>query len=139
MPSLPGRPVLIGIACAALILGATGALILGQGSEPVAAAPPAATPTRTATPRPTPTRTPRPTATPTPTPEPVVARCPLTGLPLDDASVASRTPILVQIENHPDARPASNLSRADIAYEPVTDLNTRLGAPRATKTPCPTK
>lgn len=130
MPSLPRRPVLVGIACAALILGATGALILGQGSDPVAAAPPAPSPTRTPTPRPTPTRTPRPTATPTPTPTPEpVARCPLTGLPLEDASLASRTPILVQIENHPDARPASNLSRADIVYEaPVEGDTTRYSA-----------
>ncbi len=129
MPSLPERRVLIAIACAALLVGAGGYLLLGTRGGPVAAGTP--TPTATASPTPTahPTRTPRPTPRPTPTPLPVTARCPLTGLPLDDEARLDRTTILVQIENHPDARPASNLSRADVVYEaPVEGDTTRYSA-----------
>jgi hypothetical protein len=48
---------------------------------------------------------------------------------MDDPELADTTPIIVQIENHPDARPASNLSRADIVYEaPVEGDTTRYSA-----------
>lgn len=48
---------------------------------------------------------------------------------MDDPAAADATPIVVQIENHPDARPASNLSRADMVYEaPVEGDTTRYSA-----------
>lgn len=130
--SLPGRPVLVALACGALASGVGTYLLLAQPAQPVVAAQPTATPTASPTPRasrsPRPSRTPASTPTPSPTPAPV-ATCPLTGLPLADPSLADATPIVVQIENHPEARPASNLSRADMVYEaPVEGDTTRYSA-----------
>lgn len=86
-------------------------------------------------PLPTPSPTPSPTATPSPSPRPSpspsasateVAVCPLNGLPLDDPLVLDRVAIAVQIENHPLARPARNLSNADMVVEaPVEGDTTR--------------
>lgn len=128
MPTLPQRRVLIAVACAALVVGAGGYLLLGRSNQPVASASPSPSPTPSRSPTPRPSRTPRPSPTASPTPV-EVARCPLTGLPLDDPSRADDTAILLQIENHPEARPASNLSRADMVYEaPVEGDTTRYSA-----------
>jgi hypothetical protein len=128
MPTLPQRRVLIAVACAALVIGGGAYLLLGRSNLPVASASPSASPTPSPTPSPRATHTPRPSPTPSPTPV-EVARCPLTGLPLDDAAKADATAILLQIENHPEARPASNLSRADMVYEaPVEGDTTRYSA-----------
>jgi hypothetical protein len=55
-----------------------------------------------------------------------VATCPLTGLRLNDPLLLDRVAIAVQIENHPLARPASNLSNADMVVEaPVEGDTTR--------------
>jgi DUF3048 family protein len=87
-------------------------------------------PLPTPSPTPTPTATPSPSPSPTPSPSPSapeeVAVCPLNGLPLDDPLVLDRVAIAVQIENHPLARPARNLSNADMVVEaPVEGDTTR--------------
>ena len=60
-----------------------------------------------------------PTATPTPTPIPLVAR------KLDGVLVPTGTedirPLAVMIENHPDARPQSGLSKANLVYEAIAE------------------
>ncbi|HEX2140800.1 MAG TPA: DUF3048 domain-containing protein [Candidatus Limnocylindria bacterium] len=85
-----------------------------------------ATPTplpSSAEPSPSHTVAPSPTATATASAEPV-ARCPLNGLPLDDAAVLDSTALAVQIENHPAARPARNLTRADLVVEATVEGDT---------------
>jgi hypothetical protein len=55
--------------------------------------------------------------------------CPFNGLIVDDPTVVERTPLAVQIENHPAARPTSNLTRADMVVEaPVEGDITRYTA-----------
>jgi len=55
--------------------------------------------------------------------------CPLNGLPVADPSVLERTALAVQIENNPLARPARNLSNADMVVEaPVEGDVTRFSA-----------
>lgn len=44
----------------------------------------------------------------------------LDGLPYS-SSVANRHPLAVSVENHPDARPQSGLSKASIVYEAITE------------------
>lgn len=98
-------------------------LVLGLSNTPPIA-PPSASPSATA--KPTPSPSPRPS--PSPTPEPVVA-CPLNGLPVDDPLFLDRTALAVQIDNHPQARPARNLSNADLVVEvPVEGDTTRFAA-----------
>jgi hypothetical protein len=45
----------------------------------------------------------------------------LNGLPIDDAALGDRTPLVVQIENHPAARPARNLNNADLVFEATVE------------------
>lgn len=45
---------------------------------------------------------------------------PLDGMPYA-ASMANRHPLAVSVENHPDARPQSGLSKASIVYEAITE------------------
>ena len=55
--------------------------------------------------------------------------CPFTGLPVDDPALLDRVALAVQIENHPKARPARNLSNADMVVEvPVEGDTTRFSA-----------
>ena len=125
------KPILGGVAVLALLAGG-GAYALFAGSPtpvPAASTPsPSATPSPTARPTATPTQRPTPSPSPSPTPEPA-AVCPLNGLPMADAELADRTALVVQVENHPDARPASNLNNADIVVEaPVEGDTTRFSA-----------
>jgi hypothetical protein len=91
---------------------------LGAAQEP--------DPTPSPPPSPTATPTPSPSPSPSPTATPEVATCPLNGLPLDDPLVLDEAAIAVQIENHPLARPARNLSNADMVVEaPVEGDTTR--------------
>ena len=56
--------------------------------------------------------------------EPKTEICPLNGMlytPSEKAVWESRIPLAVMIENHPDARPQSGLSQADIVYEAVAE------------------
>jgi hypothetical protein len=80
---------------------------------------PVATATERATERPTPT----PTPTPTPSPKPPDL-CPLDGMPIADGLDPSGTALAVQIENHPAARPARNLSNADMVVETTVEGST---------------
>jgi hypothetical protein len=82
----------------------------GQASSPVG---PSATPS--ATPAPTPTPTPTPQPTPTPEPTPVMVPAPFTGLPIE-LDKARRNPVALMVDDHPDARPQSGLSTADIVW-----------------------
>ncbi|MDQ6682075.1 MAG: DUF3048 domain-containing protein [Chloroflexota bacterium] len=69
------------------------------------------------------------TAAPSPQTSGSGGLCPLNGLPIADRAVASRPPLLVQIDNDPVARPASNLTRADIVIEAPVELDmTRFSA-----------
>jgi hypothetical protein len=105
-------------AAAVVVLGVAIWLGLGLGSTPE----PIPSPSETASP----TASPSPSPTPSPSATPELATCPLNGLPLDDPSVLDGTAIGVQIENHPQARPARNLSNADMVVEaPVEGDTTR--------------
>lgn len=84
----------------------------------------------TQTPRPTlsasPTASPSPSPSPTPTPTPAAtpqaeARCPLNGLALTDPYRLTRPALAVQIENHPLARPVTNLGLADMVVEATVE------------------
>ncbi|MGZ6213500.1 MAG: DUF3048 domain-containing protein [Candidatus Limnocylindria bacterium] len=94
-----------------------------RGATPVAVTP---SPSASASAEPTTTSSPSPS--PTSTPDTRVA-CPLNGLPVDDSSLLAKTAIAVQIDDHPLARPARNLSNADMVVEvPVEGDTTRFSA-----------
>ena len=120
-----GRGPILGVAAVLVIVGlALGAMAIG-GQRPD----PTPTPAPSLTQQPTPSPTQRPTPTEEPTVAPPVARCPLSGLPTDDASALERTALAVPIDNHPGARPARNLTRADLVVEtPVEGDTTRFTA-----------
>jgi Protein of unknown function (DUF3048) N-terminal domain/Protein of unknown function (DUF3048) C-terminal domain len=81
----------------------------------------AANPTATLSPSPSPTETPSPSPSPTASPSPLATRCPLNGVPIAAAPPADRTALIVQIENHPLARPARNLTNADLVIEATVE------------------
>ncbi len=83
------------------------------GASPSATAGPTSTPGPTATPEPTPSPTTPPTPTPSPTPVRVPA--PLTGIPIS-IDAAQRNPVALMVDDHPDARPQSGLSLADVVW-----------------------
>lgn len=118
-----GRGPLAAIASALVVIVLLAAwLILGLGKAP----PIVASPSPSASDQPT--LSPSPSPSPSPTPEPVVA-CPLNGLPVDDPLLLDKVAIAVQVENHPQARPARNLSNADMLVEvPVEGDTTRFSA-----------
>lgn len=115
-----GRAQLAAAASVLVVVVAVAAgLLLKPGAAPIVASP---SPSASAEP------TPSPSPSPSPTPEPGVA-CPLSGVPVEDASLLDRVAIAVQIENHPLARPARNLSNADLVVEvPVEGDTTRFSA-----------
>ncbi len=97
--------------------------------RPTATASPVPVPTATPTPRPTPTAAP----TPTPSPTSVLYRSTLSGQALD---APPPRPLAVQIDNHPDARPQTGLTDADLVYETPTEAQlTRLTALFQTRAP----
>ncbi len=57
------------------------------------------------------------TVEPTPIDELVTDGFPLSGLPIEDPSLADRPALAVKIDNHPLARPQSGLDLADIVFE----------------------
>lgn len=114
----------------AVLVAAVAAVRLSSSPAASPTPSPSLSPTASPSPSPSPTASPSPTptASPTPTPTPVAA-CPLDGEPLADPALAQRTPILVQIENHPIARPPSGLNLADLVVEaPVEGDTTRFMA-----------
>jgi hypothetical protein len=98
-----------------LICSALVALL--AGCAPAAALTPA--PGATATPTPAPTPTPTPTPSPTPSPTPCLPTAATNGTPLPCAQAArgTRKPIVVMIDDHPDARPQTGLSLAEVVYQ----------------------
>ena len=66
--------------------------------------------------------TPSPTERPSPTGSPApVTDCPLDGEPLAEGTELVEPALVVQIENDPAARPARNLTRADIVIETLVE------------------
>ena len=109
-------------ALAALLLGVAIWVVVGLTSQPEPLPSPSASPSPTASPPPSPSAPP----SPSPSLAPEVVACPLNGLPVDDPLLLDRVAIAVQIENHPLARPARNLSNADFVVEaPVEGDTTR--------------
>ncbi len=129
MPNPRYRAVLLGGLglLVLLVIGAALALV-NAAPEPTPEPSPSPTPSPTATPTPEPSPSPSPSPSPTPTPSPSptpVAVCPMNGTELADPSLASRIPMLVQIENNPIA----GLNQADLVIEaPVEGDTTRFGA-----------
>ena len=116
------RQLVLAGAAAVLLVVLVGWLLLRPGATP----PPGPSASPTASPEPTPS--PSPSPVPSPSAEPGVA-CPLNGLLVDDPTLLDRTALAVQIENHPLARPARNLSNADMVIEvPVEGDTTRFTA-----------
>jgi hypothetical protein len=121
MQLLRSRTVMIGAAAVLLIAIAGGGWLAFSGpseATPQPTAPATPSPSPSPTPSATPSPTPEPTPTPTPEPE---ARCPLNGLALDQPSRLDLPALAVQIENHPLARPATNLGRADMVVEATVE------------------
>ena len=99
------------LACTLLVLGA------GCGRPPAGGFPPAQSP---------------------PPVEPAASPVlnPLTGLPVPDAAALRQRPVVVAIDNHPDARPQAGLTEADLVYEvPAEGGITRLLAVFVTARP----
>lgn len=113
-----------GIGLAALAVGAIVAFAVVASPEPVATAAPTPSPTETASPTPRPTRRASPTPSPSPSPTPVAERCPLDGMPIAEGYEPIYPALAVQIENHPEARPARNLNNADIIIEATVEGDT---------------
>lgn len=129
---LPRTPVIAGLAVAALLLGGIVFMVLGRGNGGVAQASPE--PSASSTPSPSPSAESSPGTSASPSPSPTAsppagaAVCPLNGLPVEE-ELLERDPLLVQIENHPEARPQSNLTRSDLLIEaPVEGDTTRFSA-----------
>jgi hypothetical protein len=54
-------------------------------------------------------------------PEPSAWIFPLTGVRTDDEAATLRRPLSIKVENTPEARPQTGLSRADVVYETITE------------------
>lgn len=104
---------------AAIVVGIVVAIATAPSASPTASPTPSASPSPTT--RPTASPTPRPTASPSPSPTPVGEACPLDGVPIAEGYDPVFPALAVQIENHPDARPGRNLSRADIIIEATVE------------------
>ncbi|HEY7525725.1 MAG TPA: DUF3048 domain-containing protein [Candidatus Limnocylindria bacterium] len=116
MDLLRSRPAMLGAAAVLLLAIVGGGWLAFTG-------PPSPIPTplpSVAKPSPTPSATPSPAPTPSATPEPA-ARCPLDGLALTDRHRLKRPALAVQIENHPLARPVTNLGLADMVVEATVE------------------
>ena len=120
------RTLAIGGVALAIILG--GLILSFAFAAPAApSVTPTPRPSPTPTPSPSPTATaspvPSPTATASPTPSPA-ARCPLDGVALHDETTPTEPALAVQVENDPGARPARNLSNADMIVEATVEGDT---------------
>ena len=121
----PNRRVLaaIAIGVAAVLIGGIIAFAVSSGT-PSATPTPLARASATASPSPSASPTASPTASPSPTATPVAARCPLDGEPLAEGTILTEPALAVQIENHPEARPGRNISRAEIVVETLVEGDT---------------
>jgi len=110
-----------------LLIGGGLVLALAGGGLLVARAQPSPTPHPTAvatafpTPSPSPSPNPTPSPSPSPNPTPAAIRCPLNGLVVSNPALLELTPLAVQIENDPLARPARNLGKADLVIEATVE------------------
>ncbi len=68
-----------------------------------------------------PTTTAAPTTTTEPTTEEIIIRNPLTGEGNYDEALVNNRPVLISVENHPDARPQWGLTSSDIVWEMVAE------------------
>lgn len=116
-----------------LVLTAAYAMLQPEPGAPAVAKPPSSPPVAigraaptgeraSATPASAPTATVHPAAA-LPSPTPAGAVCPFTGLTVDEAMLG-RAGFIVQVENHPEARPQSNLGAADIIVETTVEGDT---------------
>jgi hypothetical protein len=103
---------LVALGLAIVVAGCGGAT---PSATPAAVASPSPSPSPTVTPEPTATPSPTPEPTPTPSPTPAMAAAPLTGLPVE-LERARRTVVALMIDDHPNARPQSGLSSADVVW-----------------------
>jgi DUF3048 family protein len=109
-----------GAGTAIVVLGLAAWFVFGRGTPA-----PVPSPSVTASP----SASPSPTPVPSPSPSAELVTCPLNGLPVADPALLDRVAIAAQIENHPLARPARNLSNADMVVEaPVEGDATRFSA-----------
>ncbi|HYN63860.1 MAG TPA: DUF3048 domain-containing protein [Candidatus Limnocylindrales bacterium] len=106
------------VAAAVLLIAIAGGGWLAFGGPPTPQ--PSLQPTGTPSPSPTPIPTPSPSPIPTPSPD-ANARCPLNGLALANPDRLDLPALAVQIENHPLARPVTNLARADMVVEATVE------------------
>jgi hypothetical protein len=119
MDFLRSRTTMI-VAAAILLIAIAGGGWLAFGTPtptPQPSAQQSASPSATPSPMPTVS----PTPTPTPPAEPEAARCPLNGLTVADPDLLEYPALAVQIENHPEARPVTNLGRADMVVEATVE------------------
>ena len=123
MDLLRSRTTMV-VAAAVLLLAIVGggwlAFVGSPTPTPQPSLQPSPSPSPTATPSPSPTPSPTPAPTPTPTPQ-AEATCPLNGLPLAAPKRLELPALAVQIENHPLARPVSNLGMADMVVEATVE------------------
>lgn len=125
MQRLHTIPRLAWLAGAAVLIVAGGAawLLLGsQSPQATVAATPTPTLSATASPR-FATLTPELTPSPTATPTPPLTTCPLNGLPMSSPPGPGSHALIVQVENHPLARPTRNLTNADLVVEAPVEGN----------------
>ena len=116
-------PIVAAAAVAVLAIGALAWVLFGHRANPH----PLPSATASASESSSPSPSPSPSVTPSPT-EAGVA-CPLNGLPVADPARLGKVAIAVQIDNNPLARPARNLSNADMVVEaPVEGDTTRFSA-----------
>jgi hypothetical protein len=115
------RTIVVVVVIAALGIGAFIAMATARRAPVAGVASATASPSASRTPRATASSTPSPTASPTPV---AAATCPLDGMPIAAGFEPLGTAFAVQIENHPAARPARNLSNADMVVETTVEGDT---------------
>ncbi|GAB4195997.1 MAG: DUF3048 domain-containing protein [Roseiflexaceae bacterium] len=118
-----GLPRLAPLLTALALLGACS----GQAAVPTpVAAPPTSAPAAVATAAPAPSSTPAPTAAPTAVPTPTVVpnptADPITGAPAFARGSVKNRPILVMIDNHPQAYPQTGMDKAAVVFEALAEF-----------------
>ena len=95
----------------------------GGSAAETTAATEAPTTTSSTTPRARPPRAPPPPARPSTTTTTIYDGpiAPISGLPVEDETLAARRVIAVKVDNHPDARPQSGLNDADGVIEIIVE------------------
>jgi hypothetical protein len=120
-PSRPVAATLVGVVVLAIAGGALIGLGVGRPGLSSRSSGPTPSPSGTVEASATPRPTRSPTQQPTQSPIPLLA-CPLNGLPIvEDPALLDLPPLAVQIENHPQARPARNLGNADMVVEATVE------------------